>query len=196
MSSDQLSLLANYAQVFSLPLSIFVWLVSPKGLKDFLRKRIWWLLSLVLLVSIVGAARLHWFGWLFISVPLWSVFATILTLLGALLLCLWIAERAKRPPSFLEYRAATIFGVRWSWPYTFGKLLTHTLQPRCPDPSCLCLLDFRRSSGYEALRQVSLVCTRCGFRRDFDHDRQTVLDEVVKEIDRRVNTGEYIKEME
>ena len=100
-------------------------------------------------------------------------------------------------PNPLNYVNDEIFGVRWSWDYIGGMINDSHLVAFCPRQNCRCRLeaktDCNRYIPHVYALPISLNCPRCGFSREFDSDMKQLKHNVGVEIERRINTGEYIK---
>jgi len=106
--------------------------------------------------------------------------------------------RPARPKVF-DYKHDNIFGVNWIWGYYLNQISSESLGAFCPNEHCQRRLeekdDINRwyGGGYGGVMPVTLHCPRCGFSKSFDEDRQKLYYNVCAEIERRINTGEYIK---
>jgi hypothetical protein len=101
--ASTLSDIANWAQILSVPTTIFVWFVTAERFAKFWKRWFRWLFVIVLCLGFVGLSRLGWLNWLTkpIQLPLWA--AVFLFLLGFLLI--WIT-RAIGPGWFGSTTAA------------------------------------------------------------------------------------------
>ena len=98
---------------------------------------------------------------------------------------------------FSAYVNDTIFGIRWSWNYRFDGTMDPTaLIAFCPNRNCGHRLDvhddYERAS-YMCYLPISLHCPRCGFVQKFDCRLDGLQNRVAGEIERRINTGEYLR---
>jgi hypothetical protein len=92
-----------------------------------------------------------------------------------------------------------IFGVLWRWDYYGNTINDRSLTAFCPRPGCMNRLESeldpanpnfgRQHYGFPE----TMTCHRCGFKHHFDCDSETVRRRVVNEIERLVNTGQYLQ---
>ena len=184
--------LANYAQVFSIPLMVFLWLLTPERFSKFLERWCKLILLVLFLVTIFAAKRLGLLGWINLQIPIWILAA----FLAFAFLCYWffkmIAGRSKNPCS-----TGNVEGVDWNWRIIYGKFRQNSLIPICPVPTCRCQLDHQRiecvgnERSHRRVDHVKLVCRRCGFSRDFEYNWMELLNHIQIEVERRFRTGEY-----
>jgi hypothetical protein len=188
--------LANIATIVSVPLTILTWLLTRDHFTKFWKKWLKWILTIVVVIGIVGLWHMGWLNWLQYRFPCPVWVLILLPLAGLAIVSCIIAAIAllDRTPDRLSYLSDHIFGVEWHWQCPGGKLREYSLVPYCPKSGCSCQLDPREMSGYQAIGDISLVCDHCGFRKDFDCNWDELKWKVIKEIDRRIRTGEF-KEM-
>jgi hypothetical protein len=177
-------------------------------------KRPVWLVGLmvVIVLLILGG----WFGWvpkLFhwfgsdIQVSKWFLCLTWLAgcltpviVAGVLaILFHWRSSQAgvTNQNDWKRYTSDIIFGVRWEWDYLRDSLTDVTAY--CPNTKCNCRLDLVKDygrSGYNEHVPVSLVCPHCNFKTECDWDEHELRRRVRIEIDRRLRTNEYVKNLE
>ncbi len=178
-------------------------------------KRFWKvILPAFLIVALYALWVRGYFDWLFhpVTLPIWEwiLFGGILL---AVPIVLWafvhsITINAQQPetlppqrPDPHNYVNDHIFGVMWLWSYDMrGMINLNSLTPICPEPNCLNRLDrqmdFERYTNIRPSQfgpPISLSCSHCHFKREFDHGWEHLQDALGKEIERRINTGEYIQ---
>lgn len=188
-----LSDLANYAQIASIPITILTWLVTRERLAKFWKKWFVVIVPIVLITGVVGLWQKGWLRWLQFQIT-WPVWALILLSLSGITISLLIRVMSTlldRTPDHFLYVADNVFGVEWHWHYLSGKLYDNNFVPYCPNRECRCQLDPQRRSGFRAIDDITLVCDHCGFTKSFDCNWEQLLWKVVKEIDRRIRTGEF-----
>jgi hypothetical protein len=207
---------ANFAQILSLPLAILLWLFTKDHVTTFWRK---WRTPIFIglpCLAAVGAWRWGWLAWLVrpitVTLPVW-VWAVALMCIALAISLPWVMRVSLRNDSsrpgnpigelpsartsrrgWTEYINDEIFGVRWSWDYFGTRLDARSLTAFCPAISCRHRLDVR--PNYPAAISkltISLSCPRCGFTRDFDWDHDELRKNVLGEVERRLNTGEYLE---
>jgi len=185
--------LANYAQVFSIPLMVFLWLLTPERFSKFLERSRKLLLLILLLVTIFAAKRLGWLGWINQQIPIWILAA----LLAFFFLVIWLFRKIAGLRSKNPCSTGNVEGVDWSWRIIYGNFRQNSLIPICPVPTCRCQLDHQRiecvgdECSHCRVDHVKLVCRRCGFSRDFECNWMELLNHIQIEIERRFRTGEY-----
>jgi len=142
-------------------------------------------------VDVIGAIwkGLRWFGHFFVipvTFPIWGII--LLTLALPAVLALVVLVGACRPPEegYEAYRSDSFFGVSWRWRYCLGQV-DENIVARCP--RCQGILDFHQF--WSGVPGVALTCDHCGFNQRFDSDGLTLRNRVLKEIDRKLVSGEY-----
>ena len=187
--------IANYAQIISIPLTILLWLITRERFVKFWKK--WFVLIsvIVLIIGLIGLWKANLLKWLQYQIT-WPVWALILLSLSGLVIASLIralTDSLGRIPEHFLYISDNVFGVEWHWRYQEGKLYEKYFEPFCPNVECSCILEPVRRSAYQAIDDVALVCDRCGFTKDFEYNWDQLRWKVVKEIDRRIRTGEFKK---
>src|SRR5665213_471442 len=147
------------------------------------------------------------FNWLTHPVT-WPIWALILLVFLGLLL--WLigtclnkqslspAQRAQG--DFHNFTRREIEGVVWKWNYFGNRINDSALAAFCPKPGCMNRLesDF---SPENPNRHAGLVppdtmkCNRCGFIKHFDRDYDTLKRHVMDEIERLIETGQYVEQI-
>lgn len=189
--SVSISDLANIATIVSVPLTILTWLFTRERLAKFWKKWFKWILGIVVIGGIWGLWRLGWLNWLqyrFLC-PVWGLILLFLSGL-AIVACILAIATFLRTNDHFSYLSDNIFGIEWQWRWQGGKLYKHNLMSFCPRRKCSCRLDPQEMSGYRAIDDISLVCDHCGFTKHFDCNWDELKWKVIKEIDRRIRTGE------
>ena len=195
-----LSDIANYAQIVSIPLTILIWLITRERFVKFWKK--WFVLILViaLIIGLIGLWKVNWLQWLQwlqyqITWPVWALMLLSLSGLAIAFSIRALTGSLGRIPDHSLYISDNVFGIEWHWCYQGDALYTKNFAPFCPNRECSCMLDPARRSSYQAIDDVILVCDHCGFTKDFECNWDTLIRKVVKEIDRRIRTGEFKKTM-
>ncbi len=201
---------ANWAQIISIPVTLFCWYFTRETASKSLRRtRPLFLAAAALLVCWVLYRR-GWTGSFFrwlahpVVVPVW--------LLGTGLICavllplLWLAipkllraadgNGGHPARHWKEYTSDSIFGVSWLWGYLANSLDDDRLVAFCPAQSCRCRLDivedYNRGYGsWLGNAPATATCVSCGFRREFEWPISELRRRVLLEIERRLRTGEY-----
>ena len=149
-------------------------------------------------VDVPGAlwSAIRWFFGLFLitfTLPIWAILLLMLAIplvFGIGLVLIFVFRRPQRSsPAYTSYTSDDFFGVSWHWSYLGGRLSDETIMPRCP--GCKTILDATYEPGDVIAGHITLVCHHCGFRKRLKFDRDTVLDRVKREIDRKIVSGEY-----
>ncbi len=189
---------ANWAQVLSLPLAVVLWLLTRETATRFWKrwqKRIFVLTTVVVLV---GLWRFGWLGWLSqpVTLPLWA-----LLLMGGMIVTLGMGyffikpmPMPQAPNNWLNYVNDEIFGVRWAWQFVGEKIGTE-FSAFCPRDGCRCRLQEKMNleGDFHHGLPISLVCPNCSFKMNFDCDWKELTRRVSVEIERRINTREYLR---
>lgn len=179
--------IANYAQIVSIPLTILIWLITRERFVKFWKKWFVLILVIVLIIGLLGLWKANWLKWLQYQIT-WPVWVLILLPLSGLAIAFLI-----RALTGSLYISDNVYGIEWYWCYQGDKLDIKSFVPFCPNRECSCRLDPARSSSYQAIDDVTLVCDHCGFKKDFECNWDKLIWKVVKEIDRRIRTGEFKK---
>lgn len=187
---------AGYATIASIPLTIVLWLVTREHFMAFWKKWAWLIKTTVVLLTLIGLVRLGWLDWIAnrVTVPVYVLIIVLALLLGSVwLVARFVKYMASSSPSqpWLTYVSDNLFGVDWNWQYHDGQLTAYGITALCPKPSCRCRLSPQRSSMYDAIKEIGLVCQNCGFQKDFDCDWETLERRVLIEVERRIRTGQY-----
>jgi hypothetical protein len=152
--------------------------------------------------------------WMSAGVPMWAIFVAVIIIIvgwwivrfivrflkGGVKVAMTVTPSEVSPETFQpeHYVEDLIFGVWWQWTYS-----GHTVnipRPICPDRHCQCDLGFREdwmrlndgpNMAIIPAPPVSLLCPRCGFKKDFNETKQQVLGSVSTEIVRLIRTGQF-----
>lgn len=190
--ATNLSDIANWAQILSVPVALLAWLITADRFTKFWKRWRKLIFGTVVCLGLWGLARLGFLNWLqkSIQVPVWL--ACLLLLLTFLLLFLArtiarrIAAAAAPPPT-----SDNIDGIEWQWDYRGKHIDEHSLTAFCPNQTCRCRLEPQRLSGFAAINDIALVCQHCGFTREFDCSLPQLIRKTVLEIERRFRVGRY-----
>jgi hypothetical protein len=203
-------------------LQILSWLLAPvtlavtliihrNNLKMFLLK--WWkALALFTFVTLLVAAYFNGrLAWLVrtVALPIWVWLLLVPAAIVLVISCLlaWCKPSTKEPlatdeplaPDPLRYTEADIFGARWHWRYINRRIDNESLAAFCPKSHCKNRLELQDDCDRMDLERhgipVKLVCLHCGFCKPFDFAKHDLLNRVGQEIERRLNTGEYVREL-
>ena len=140
-------------------------------------------------INIPGAIwkTIVWFGDLFvikINLPIWGIILLMFAiplLIGVIL----FLHRISSAETYLAYTSDTFFGISWHWSYDGGNVYDVDIIPRCP--SCKTLLQ----PSNMVVNEFTLVCSHCGFQKEFEYSYDELFNRVKKEIDRKIITKEY-----
>lgn len=94
-----------------------------------------------------------------------------------------------------------IFGVLWRWSYVYNRISDTSVIAFCPRPGCMNRLEIGMDPQNPNIgRQpysfpATMGCHRCGFKHHFDCDENTLRRRVMDEIERLINTGQYVQRM-
>jgi len=141
-------------------------------------------------IPVIIWKAITWFMHFFlfkIHLPVWSIILLMLTipfLIGLFILLF-------RNNSFEKYLSDTFFEVLWEWRYSRRKIDNKKIIARCP--KCKTILKTISEPEPPFGYITNLVCTHCGFHKKFTFEPHELLDQVKKEIDRKIFTGEYKK---
>lgn len=89
---------------------------------------------------------------------------------------------------FLKYTSGDFFGIGWHWDYRGNKIDSSSITARCP--KCKCLLDWVRESSFRMIKDITLICPHCNFRKEFKLDEKAIVRKVEQEIDREIISKE------
>jgi len=107
-------------------------------------------------------------------------------------------------PDWHNFVSDEIFGVFWRWNYIGKTINDRALAAFCPRPDCMNRLEtaidpqnpnVNRFLSFETGVPETMSCHRCGFKRHFDCDGRTIQRRVIDEIERLVNTGQYVQRL-
>lgn len=180
------------------------WLIDRKQVVGFFGKHHRIILAFFAIAALSALWEGGYLNWL-IHRANWPVWALILLGLSGFvfaLAILAISELFKKgEPTPFNYVRDEIFDVLWVWGYRGTKLDQSELAAFCPKPDCRCRLDSKSgivaSGGYYPVGEprFSLSCPNCGFKREFDRNESDLKRRVFLEIERRINTREYVERM-
>lgn len=112
-----------------------------------------------------------------------------------------VKQKQPAPPSrpdWHKFVSDEIFGVFWRWSYSGNSINDHLLAGFCPKQGCMNRLEIdfdpqnpHLAGQFHTLCE-SMVCHRCGFKHHFDCDRESLQRRVIHEIERLINTGQYM----
>jgi len=192
---------ANWAQIISIPLAIIFFFFTREQFAGFWKKWLKGIFTVLSLVTIFGLARIGAFNWLGIRVtlPVWALIVASTLLVLVTIAVYWVRNLPDALPNqthrhWRTYVEDEIFGVTWHWGY-LGNSLDEIKGAFCPSSTCKCRLVQDSNFNARAYDAISLVCERCGFKRDFDCGRDELYRKVLREVERRINTGEFTKEV-
>ena len=100
-------------------------------------------------------------------------------------------------PDWHHFVSDEIFGVIWRWSYFGDEISQNSLSAFCPKPGCLNRLESvfdmdNPNFSHYGPPCATLICRRCGFKRYFDCHHDSLERRVFSEIERLVNTGQYV----
>jgi len=120
--------------------------------------------------------------WAFIIILFFLAFPSIVKIVR------WFIPRSRKEylPSSNDYQEDEFFGVLWKW----SGLYSNELTGFCPN--CKTRLIFQREYEYDGNGKTSLYCETCGTKRaTLEGDRQFALGIVWRQIERKINNGEW-----
>ena len=125
-----------------------------------------------------------------IALPLWAIVLLPIFGAGALfgLQVLLRRRRKKDGVPFHAYTRGRIFDIDWVWEWVGGEIkIRHGLCPTC---------EYEVEMGHigGGLTTSEARCVHCGFSKPFNWPANYVLKQVIKEIHRRIRTGEWKEE--
>jgi len=185
--------LGNIATIVNIPLLILTWFFTREHFAKFWKKWFKWILVIAVFTTTLFLWHKGWLNWLQyrFACPVWAL---ILLSMGGLAIAsfiMFLIALLNRTPDHSLYLSDNIFGIEWCWQPQGRTLHEDDLVPYCPTPGCSCRLDPLELSGYQVVDDISLVCDHCGFKKDFDCNWDTLRWKALKEIDRRIRTGEF-----
>ena len=164
-------------------------------------KKFWYLIFLPVLIILIADwltpidipgntwKAFLWFINLFlikVYLPIWGI---ILLMLAIPFLFISFYLLFHNNKSFENYRSDTFFEVLWEWDYDFGEIYKEGIKARCPHCKTILKIDENRTYNIVTITK----CTHCGFHKKFTFGSHELRDRVIKEIDRKITTGEYKK---
>jgi hypothetical protein len=197
---------ASWASIFSLPLSVLLWFFTRETAAKFWKDWLGWIISAAIILGVFAAWHMGWLNWLAkpITWPVWGLILLGFVCFICPLFCQGLiklfSDQSIPQLDWHNYVNDEIFGVRWNWRY-FGDKLDDELSAFCPRQDCKCRLKSElnnnaRFNPGKYYPPISLVCSRCGFRQDYDIDLESLKRDVLVEIERRINTKEFLKHFE
>ncbi len=97
-----------------------------------------------------------------------------------------------------SYTSDEFFELFWEWDWGHGDIYNQTIVALCP--RCKTRLEALRPSeplqlaemiGYGGSGRVRMLCTNCLFEKQFPGTLDRLVEEVKKQIERKIRTGEY-----
>jgi hypothetical protein len=104
-------------------------------------------------------------------------------------------------PDWHNYISDELFGVLWRWSYIGNTINDSALVAFCPKQGCMNRLEsgFSPENPHMHLSLYgiadTMACHRCGFKKHFDCDHETLKRRVMDEIERLVNTRQYVERL-
>ncbi|WP_395747472.1 hypothetical protein [Prosthecobacter sp.] len=184
---------ANLMTVFQPAVLFLFWLLTHKKFHSFWQKWKNWVVTLSIVASAIGLWKQGWLAWLAapVSIPVWGVIlAAVPVILCVALIIREMFKSSSSVPTFEDYKSDMIFGIRWNWVYHLGQIEPDLVNAFCPNDTCRCRLSH---SWYLDRSNSIFNCPNCGFHHTLEGDEREVHRRVAIEIERRVNTGEFIK---
>jgi|ERR1039458_3665497 hypothetical protein len=214
----QLEHWAHIAEIISPVLIVLTWAINRRDFFDVFRRRWKLILPAFVIVALYALWVRGYFMWLFnrVTLPVLELIVFAVLLL-ALPIGLWFLVHALQEnvkqlqptpeplrPDPRNFVNDEILGVMWHWRYDMsGMLDVDSLLPICPGDTCRNRLDMRTDfQRYSNMRPnpygppVSFVCSRCHFTREFDYSWIQLQQDLGKEIERRINIGEYAQRIQ
>ena len=162
----------------------------------------------LIVIATVKAARpiLDWGGravstlWRSLSVPITLPFwlAGVLGAIAISALALWflVLRETRRVPTYKNYKRDYLLNVVWRWDWERSGVVS----PWCFCPVCDTVLVYASGWGYEHNDQkwvTKLFCETCSTRRgQHDGDRNDLVNRALRQIDRKLRSGEWKKVVE
>ncbi len=200
---------ASWASILSLPLSVVLWFFTREAAAKFWKDWLGWIIIGAIILGLLASWHMGWLSWLTKPIT-WPVWGLILLGIGGCilaLLCWFVVKMFDEQPiipmqlDWHNYTHDEIFGVRWNWSYV-GNQISDQLSVFCPRQNCCkCRLKSElnnnaRFNPGKYYPPISLVCSHCGFKQDYDCDFESLKRDVLFEIERRINTKEFLKHLE
>ena len=136
---------------------------------------------------------------LLVPIPIWLIVLILPVLIG--LSGMKIADFIKqaRTPGWTKYKTDTIEGIYWNWRWNREGQQISDLIALCPDCSSELVEQISSIAGWGEIS--GYLCENCstskGAERTFEvGDHTPVEDRIMREIRRRVNTGDYLKKIQ
>lgn len=124
-----------------------------------------------------------------ITIPVW-----LFTIVTGLALAFLVASARRlfhSPTDWKQYRRDTFLEINWHWDYLYDEIATSTLVPICP--KCGYQMSTFPEAPWAPTPQLTIRCDDCGYARQFDGTLDTLVERIVKLIQRKLRTGEYLK---
>jgi hypothetical protein len=201
------------AAIAALPLTVLTWFIDREQAKKFLKDHAGLIIAAFAVVIVYALWLRGWFNWLTHPVT-WPVWVCILLGIAGLafgagiIYLIFRASSGEGLPfqiSPFDYKTDEIFGVKWVWSFCYQQLNEDSLTAFCPRSNCRNRLMKRedhdrmrmRHGGYggSLIVPISFTCRNCGFSHQFDSSWGELKRDVLEEVERRINTGEFRQRM-
>ena len=174
-------------------LTLVFWILG--GIQEVIKDIVNWILSVKTFIiqysiflwnHILSSATIPWgLLWLLIIlslIALWKIFSPFVTL---------FVKKPQTPKPYIprldNYRQDILFNVRWKWNNIFGTMPSQPLSFFCPVCSTRMVYS---ENGYP--EKTSFICETCHRTvATLDGDLDFALSTVARQIERRINTGEW-----
>lgn len=193
---------ADWLVVVGIVVALAAWLIDRALVYGFFRKQKFVILVVVVVIVLAELWQHGCFNWLFIrsNWPVWAIILLPVACVSVVVLVIFWGALAKRQasPDPTQY-CHEIDGITWVWQWMYGKIDNDSLAPFCPKPYCKAPLQFRfneHSRSFSlATMPCSLVCERCGFKKDYEISEGNVKKHACLEIISNLNTGMWLNRL-
>lgn len=187
------------AGIFAAIVAVLAWLVDRNDFTSFC----------IATGSVIGTPFLFVYHFLThpVTWPVWVLIVLPIAVLVIIAGVIYLIVRAVSGPrlplhiSPFHYKTDEIFGVKWVWDFHYQQLAENSLTAFCPRSHCRNRLTMRenyermRMGGYGGTVPISFTCRNCGFSHPFESNWTELRRDVLEEVERRINTGEFRQSM-
>ena len=126
-----------------------------------------------------------------VALPLGAVLLLpIVAVAATVALIVFLQHRSSAP--YTSYTSDLVFGLVWHWDWSGDKMTN--MRIFCPSCSYRLIFEEKDPLPYPYTPDTKVECHHCGYEQHWNEPRAKLLDKAVREIERRIRTGEYKKQ--